>query len=71
MTKPPSLFIVFTGQTTGELDFKQNDWQRRREKSTYITKITDERLPFEVTTPSRHAPIVSPDRFLRRVEYHE
>jgi hypothetical protein len=70
MTKP-ALFIVFTGQTPGELDFKQTDWQRKREKSTHITKITDERLPFEMATPRHHSPLASPDRFSRRIEYHE
>jgi hypothetical protein len=71
MTKP-SLSIVFKGQTTGELDFKQNDWQSRRENPTHILKITDERLPFEMRAPSiRYAPIGSPDRFSRRIEYRE
>jgi hypothetical protein len=70
MTKP-SLFIVFKGSTLSELDFKQTEWQRQREKSTFITKTTDEELPLRMTNPPRHSPIVFPDRFARRIEYHE
>jgi len=46
MTKP-SLFVVFEGQTEGELDCKQNDWLSERENPTHIIKITDERLTAE------------------------
>ena len=53
----PSLFVVFTGQTEGELDSKLNDWLSARENPTHVIKITDE--------PS------SPDRFSRSIEYHE
>ena len=68
----PSLFVVFEGQTEGELDSKQNDWLNERENPTHIIKITDERLTAEMSTPSiPHAPISSPDRFSRSIEYHE
>jgi hypothetical protein len=40
----PSLFVVFEGQTEGELDSKQNDWLSARENPTHVIKITDERL---------------------------
>ena len=71
MTKP-SLFVVFEGQTEGELDSKQNDWLSERENPTHIIKITDERLTVEMSAPSlRHAPISSPDRFSRSIQYHE
>ena len=53
----PSLFVVFEGQTEGELDSKQNDWLSERENPTHIIKITDE--------------LSSPDRFSRRIQYHE
>ncbi len=70
--KNPSLFVVFEGQTEGELDSKQNDWLSQRENPTHIIKITDERLTVEMSAPSlRHAPISSPDRFSRSIEYHE
>jgi hypothetical protein len=71
MTKP-SLFIVLKGKTESELDSKQNNWLNQRENPTHITKITDERLMAEMSAPPvRHAPISSPDRFSRRIEYHE
>ena len=71
MTKP-SLFVVFEGQTEGELDSKQNDWLGERQNPTHIIKITDERLTAEMSAPSiRHAPISSPDRFSRSIPYHE
>lgn len=71
MTKP-SLSIVFKGQTTSELDSKQNNWLNRRENPTHILKITDEHLPFEMSAPSiPYASIGSLDRFSRRIEYHE
>jgi hypothetical protein len=81
MTKP-SLFVVFEGQTEGELNSKQNDWLSQRENPTHIIKITDnpthiikitdERLTVEMSAPSiRYAPISSPHRFLRSIEYHE
>jgi hypothetical protein len=65
----PSLFVVFEGQTEGELDSKQNDWLSARENPTHIIKITD---AAEMSAPSiRHYPISSPDRFSRSIEYHE
>jgi hypothetical protein len=68
----PSLFVVFEGQTEGELDSKQNDWLSARENQTHVIKITDEHLTAEMSAPSiRHAPISSPHRFLRSIEYHE
>ena len=68
----PSLFVVFTGQTEGELDSRQNDWLSTRENPTHIIKITDEHLTTEMSAPSiRHAPISSPDRFSRSIQYHE
>jgi hypothetical protein len=71
MTRP-SLFVVFTGQTEGELDSRQNDWLSKRENPTHIIKITDESLTAEMSAPSiRHAPISSPHRFSRSIEYHE
>ena len=71
MTKP-SLFVVFEGQTEGELDSKQNDWLSERENPTDIIKITDELPTAEMSAPSiRHYPISSPDRFSRSIEYHE
>src|SRR5712664_3174340 len=62
MTKP-SLFVVFEGQTEGELDSKQNDWLSERENPTHIIKITDELLTAEMSAP--------PDRFSRSIQYHE
>jgi hypothetical protein len=68
----PSLFVVFEGQTEGELDSKQNDWLSERENPTHLIKITDERLTVEMSAPFiRHYPISSPHRFLRSIEYHE
>ncbi len=76
----PSLFVVFERQTEGELDSKQNDWLdskqndwlSERENPTHIIKITDERLTVEMSAPSiGHAPISSPDRFSRSIQYHE
>jgi hypothetical protein len=68
----PSLFVVFEGQTEGELDSKQNDWLSARENPTHVIKITNERLTVEMSAPSiPHAPISSPDRFSRSIEYHE
>jgi len=60
----PSLFVVFEGQTEGELDSKQNDWLSARENPTHIIKITDELPTAEMSAPSiRHYPISSLDRF--------
>ncbi len=68
----PSLFVVFEGQTEGELDSKQNDWLSARENPTHIIKITDELPTAEMSAPSiRHYPISSLDRFSRSIEYHE
>jgi hypothetical protein len=68
----PSLFVVFEGQTEGELDSKQNNWLSERENPTHIIKITDELLTAEMSAPFiRHHPISSPDRFSRSIQYHE
>ena len=68
----PSLFVVFEGQTEGELDSKQNDWLSARENQTHVIKITVEHLTAEMSAPSiRHASISAPDRFSRSIQYHE